>query len=200
MTSITWSSWGPQQATATGTLMINNGIPNCAQGTWTAHPDYHGTLSAPEQANYCTTTGGSQPDCPSPTPGSIARTPSQPSPRPVRNTPVGSAVETAGGGTVAGHRVVVAVEHDAEIVRAQEGRSPGRGGRLRQFPRGSPGRWSPLLAEHYFRCAVRCPHITEAGYSSSRSSALLPRSFRVSRSTMRPDPAPVRPRRGAAAW
>jgi hypothetical protein len=35
---LTWSNWGGSQATATGTLKLNNCDPNCAQGTYTGYP------------------------------------------------------------------------------------------------------------------------------------------------------------------
>ena len=33
---LTWSTWGPTTATATGTLLVNGCQPNCASGTF--HP------------------------------------------------------------------------------------------------------------------------------------------------------------------
>ena len=36
--SLTWSNWGSPQATATGTLKVNNCTPSCAQGTYTGYP------------------------------------------------------------------------------------------------------------------------------------------------------------------
>ena len=35
---LTWSNWGSPQATATGTLKVDNCNPNCAQGTDTSYP------------------------------------------------------------------------------------------------------------------------------------------------------------------
>lgn len=57
LTNISWSSWGQEQADGVGTWMTNNGIPNCAQGTWTSHPDWAVTLSQPATVSYCDTTG-----------------------------------------------------------------------------------------------------------------------------------------------
>lgn len=36
--SLAWSGWGNPQATATGTLEVDNCTPNCAQGTYTGYP------------------------------------------------------------------------------------------------------------------------------------------------------------------
>jgi hypothetical protein len=33
--------------------MTNNGIPNCAQGTWSAHPNYKVMLDNPAVVEYC---------------------------------------------------------------------------------------------------------------------------------------------------
>jgi|GEM_PF-4736406 len=57
--NVTWTSWTPQSANGTGTYMTNDGIPNCSQGTWTAHPGFAVTLSSPATVSYCTGTGES---------------------------------------------------------------------------------------------------------------------------------------------
>jgi hypothetical protein len=57
--NLTWTSWTPQSANGTGTYMTNDGIPNCSQGTWTAHTGYAVTLSSPATVSYCTGTGES---------------------------------------------------------------------------------------------------------------------------------------------
>lgn len=46
--NITWSSWGPDGAVGTGTLQINNCVPNCAAGTPASYPATV-NLSAPQQ-------------------------------------------------------------------------------------------------------------------------------------------------------
>ena len=38
VTNLVWSGWGNSQATATGTLKIDNCVPNCAQGKYTGYP------------------------------------------------------------------------------------------------------------------------------------------------------------------
>jgi hypothetical protein len=38
MTGIVWKSWSSSGATGVGTLMTNDGVPDCGQGTWTKHP------------------------------------------------------------------------------------------------------------------------------------------------------------------
>lgn len=50
---ISWTSWTPQEATGVGVLMTNNGIPDCASGTWTPHPGYVVTLDNPAVVDYC---------------------------------------------------------------------------------------------------------------------------------------------------
>jgi serine/threonine protein kinase len=47
MTNITWTSWTRSSATGHGTWLTNDGIPDCARGTWTAHYDYPVSLSVP---------------------------------------------------------------------------------------------------------------------------------------------------------
>jgi hypothetical protein len=47
MTNITWTSWTRSSATGYGTWMTNDGTPDCARGTWTAHYDYPVSLSVP---------------------------------------------------------------------------------------------------------------------------------------------------------
>jgi hypothetical protein len=36
--SLTWAGWGQPQATATGTLKVNDCTPSCAQGTFSPYP------------------------------------------------------------------------------------------------------------------------------------------------------------------
>ena len=36
--SLTWTGWGQPQATATGTLKVNDCTPSCAQGTFSPYP------------------------------------------------------------------------------------------------------------------------------------------------------------------
>ncbi len=36
--NLVWSGWGGSEATATGTLKLDNCTPNCAQGTYTGYP------------------------------------------------------------------------------------------------------------------------------------------------------------------
>ena len=50
---ISWSNWTMNSARGIGTLMTNDGVPNCAQGTWTAHANYVVTLSYPRNVTYC---------------------------------------------------------------------------------------------------------------------------------------------------
>lgn len=57
MTGIAWRSWTSQSATGVGTLMTNDGEPNCVQGTWTAHPTSVVNLSEPEATAYCGDSG-----------------------------------------------------------------------------------------------------------------------------------------------
>ncbi len=57
MDKIVWRSWTSTSALGVGTLMTNNGKPNCAQGTWTAHHGYRVTLSEPRVVSYCGNTG-----------------------------------------------------------------------------------------------------------------------------------------------
>ena len=38
VTNLVWSGWGNSQATATGTLKVDNCVPNCAQGKYTGYP------------------------------------------------------------------------------------------------------------------------------------------------------------------
>jgi hypothetical protein len=57
VTGVVWSAWGPSGATGIGTLMTNNGMPDCADGTWTAQPGYAVTLSNPAITNYCSDSG-----------------------------------------------------------------------------------------------------------------------------------------------
>ena len=54
---VTWSSWTATSASGTGTLITNDGLPNCAQGTLTAHSGYTVTLSSPQTVPYCSNTG-----------------------------------------------------------------------------------------------------------------------------------------------
>ncbi len=55
--NISWTSWTPQSASGTGTLMTNSGIPNCSQGTWTAQPGFQVALSNPSTVAYCSGPG-----------------------------------------------------------------------------------------------------------------------------------------------
>ena len=57
VTNISWTTWTASSATGLGTLMTNNGEPNCAQGTVTAQPGYAVTLSNPETVSYCSDSG-----------------------------------------------------------------------------------------------------------------------------------------------
>jgi hypothetical protein len=57
VTNISWTTWTASSATGLGTLMTNNGEPNCAQGTVTAEPGYAVTLSNPETVSYCSQSG-----------------------------------------------------------------------------------------------------------------------------------------------
>jgi hypothetical protein len=52
---LSWTGWGTAQATATGSLHIDDCNPNCAQGKYTAYPatvtvagltDYQGSVKA----------------------------------------------------------------------------------------------------------------------------------------------------------
>jgi hypothetical protein len=56
--ALNWTSWTPTSATALGTLMTNDGVPDCADGTWTAHPGYTVTLGTPKVVTYCTAGSG----------------------------------------------------------------------------------------------------------------------------------------------
>src|ERR1019366_7472404 len=51
--NLKWSEWSSKSAVGIGTLMTNNGHPNCAQGRWSAHPNYSVTLSKPMYVSYC---------------------------------------------------------------------------------------------------------------------------------------------------
>jgi hypothetical protein len=57
VTNISWTTWTASSATGLGTLMTNNGEPNCAQGTVTAQPGYAVTLGHPETVSYCSDSG-----------------------------------------------------------------------------------------------------------------------------------------------
>ena len=57
VTNISWTTWTASSATGRGTLMTNNGEPNCAQGTVTAQPGYAVTLGNPETVSYCSASG-----------------------------------------------------------------------------------------------------------------------------------------------
>ena len=58
VTAIHWQHWTAHGATGVGVRMTNNGVPDCAHGTWTAHPGYRVTLSHPAVVSYC---AGGQP-------------------------------------------------------------------------------------------------------------------------------------------
>jgi len=60
MVKIAWRSWTSVSAFGAGTLMTNNGKPNCAQGTWTAHHGFTVTLSKPRIVSYCGKTGAAR--------------------------------------------------------------------------------------------------------------------------------------------
>lgn len=51
--NLSWTSWNQNSATGIGTLMTNDGVPNCSQGTWTAHPNYTVSFSDPKRITYC---------------------------------------------------------------------------------------------------------------------------------------------------
>jgi hypothetical protein len=53
ITGLTWQSWTGNSAMGIGTLMSNNGVPNCAEGKWAAHPGYRVVLSKPARVSYC---------------------------------------------------------------------------------------------------------------------------------------------------
>jgi hypothetical protein len=57
VTNISWTTWTASSATGLGTLMTNNGEPNCAQGTVTAQSGYAVTLGNPETVSYCSASG-----------------------------------------------------------------------------------------------------------------------------------------------
>jgi hypothetical protein len=57
VTNISWTTWTASSATGLGTLMTNNGEPNCAQGTVTAQPGFAVTLSNPQTVSYCSDSG-----------------------------------------------------------------------------------------------------------------------------------------------
>jgi hypothetical protein len=58
MTGIVWKTWSVDGATGAGTLMTNDGEPNCAQGTWTKHPNSIVILGNARMAEYCPESGG----------------------------------------------------------------------------------------------------------------------------------------------
>jgi hypothetical protein len=45
---VSWTSWTRASAIGTGTLMTNDGIPNCAGGHWTAHRQFRVIWSDPQ--------------------------------------------------------------------------------------------------------------------------------------------------------
>lgn len=57
MTSIVWKSWTADGATGVGTLMTNDGVPNCGQGTWTKHPGSVVILGNASTKAYCSDNG-----------------------------------------------------------------------------------------------------------------------------------------------
>jgi hypothetical protein len=57
MTGIVWRSWTADGATGVGTLMTNDGVPNCAQGTWTKHPGSVVILGKATVRDYCSAGG-----------------------------------------------------------------------------------------------------------------------------------------------
>ena len=58
MTGIVWKTWSEDGATGVGTLMTNDGEPNCLQGTWTKHPNSVVILGNARMAEYCPESGG----------------------------------------------------------------------------------------------------------------------------------------------
>lgn len=58
MTGIVWKSWTADGANGVGTLMTNDGVPNCGQGTWTKHPGSPVILGNVHVTEYCSDTGG----------------------------------------------------------------------------------------------------------------------------------------------
>lgn len=58
MTGILWKSWSADGANGVGTLMTNDGVPNCGQGTWTKHPGSVVILGNAHVTEYCSDTGG----------------------------------------------------------------------------------------------------------------------------------------------
>lgn len=57
MTGIVWKSWTADGASGIGTLMTNDGVPSCGQGTWTKHPASVVILGNARSAEYCTESG-----------------------------------------------------------------------------------------------------------------------------------------------
>lgn len=53
MAGIVWKSWAIDGATGVGTLMTNDGVPNCGQGTWTKHPGSIVILGNARVVKYC---------------------------------------------------------------------------------------------------------------------------------------------------
>jgi hypothetical protein len=53
MTGIVWKSWTIDGATGVGTLMTNDGVPSCGQGTWTKHPGSIVILGNAHVVKYC---------------------------------------------------------------------------------------------------------------------------------------------------
>lgn len=53
MTNIVRKSWSAGGATGFGTLMTNDGVPNCGQGTWTKHPGSVVILGNATMRTYC---------------------------------------------------------------------------------------------------------------------------------------------------
>jgi hypothetical protein len=57
MTGIVWKSWTADGASGVGTLMTNDGVPSCGQGTWTKHTASVVILGNARTAEYCTESG-----------------------------------------------------------------------------------------------------------------------------------------------
>jgi hypothetical protein len=56
MTGVVWKSWTVDRASGAGTL-TNDGIPNCAQGTWSKHPGSVIILGNATVKAYCSDNG-----------------------------------------------------------------------------------------------------------------------------------------------
>ena len=52
-----WNSWTAESASATGTLVTNNGVPNCADGTRSYESNFSVILDNPKEVKYCGPSG-----------------------------------------------------------------------------------------------------------------------------------------------